>query len=91
MRLLEGQAAARIDLLLTDVIMPKMGGRELAERLTALRAEVKVLFMSGYTDDAVIQHAILEHGAAFLQKPFSPAALLNKVYAVLHEMPEGAR
>jgi len=73
----------RIHLLITDVIMPEMSGRQLAERLKEQRPELKVLFVSGYTDDSIIRHGILEPGIAFLQKPFSPEVLARKVREVL--------
>jgi CheY-like chemotaxis protein len=72
-----------IHLLITDVIMPEMSGRQLAERLKERRPELKVLFVSGYTDDAIIRHGTLEPGIAFLQKPFSPESLARKVRGVL--------
>jgi PAS domain S-box-containing protein len=72
-----------IQLMITDVVMPQMSGRELSERVELIRREMKVLFMSGYTDDAVVRHGITSAGRPFIQKPFSPADLARKVRDVL--------
>ena len=73
-----------IPLLLTDVIMPQMGGKELAVQLKAIHPETRVLYTSGYTDDHIVNHGALELDVHFLAKPFSPASLLNRVREVLN-------
>jgi len=75
----------RIHLVLTDVVMPGMGGREFAERLAKLRPGIKVLYMSGYTDDAIVHHGTLDPGTRFIGKPFNAADLTRKVREVLDE------
>src|SRR5438094_6696617 len=77
------QHQSAIHLLVTDVVMPEVSGRELADQLVQPRPDMKVLFMSGYTDDAVVRHGILQEGIAYLQKPFTPDTLARKVRAVL--------
>jgi len=72
-----------VDLVLSDVVMPILNGRELSERLAVDRPEIRVLFMSGYTDDDIVRRGLLEPGAPFLQKPFMPADLSRKVRDVL--------
>lgn len=74
-----------IHLLLTDVLMPEMNGQELSSRISSRYPEVRVLFMSGYTDDAISRHGILEEGTAFLTKPFTAESLARKIHEVLHQ------
>jgi CheY-like chemotaxis protein len=73
----------RIDLLLTDVIMPGMSGRRLAEEVLSRRPQTRIVYMTGYTDDMVVQHRVLEPGVQLLQKPFSKVELAVKVRATL--------
>ncbi len=72
-----------IDLILTDVVMPKLSGRELSERVSTLQPSAKVLFMSGYTNDSVVNHGILDGAARFIQKPFTLDALVRRVREVI--------
>ncbi len=69
--------------MVTDVVMPKLGGGELAERMTQLHPETKVIFMSAYTDKTIVHHGVTEPVTAFLQKPFTKNALILKVREVL--------
>ena len=77
--------AGPIHLVLTDVVMAEMSGRDVEDLLRALRPSIKVLFMSGYTDDAVVRHGVLDATDHFLQKPFTPVSLASKVRAILDE------
>ena len=81
------QHTGTIHLLVYDVVMSGMGGRQVAERLAELRPGLRVLYLSGYTDDAVVRHGVLEAETAFLQKPFTPSALAQKVRWVLDTRP----
>src|SRR5258708_15310432 len=77
------QHPREIDLMVTDVIMPGMSGRILAERVAAFAPELPVLYMSGYTDDAIVRHGLLGHRLEFIQKPFTAEALTRKIRRVL--------
>ncbi|MBR9989252.1 MAG: PAS domain S-box protein, partial [Gemmatimonadetes bacterium] len=78
----------QIDLLLTDVIMPGLNGQDVAERVRAMRPDIRVLFMSGYNEEAVLRDGVLAPGTAFLEKPFSPATLLERVRRILLDGPD---
>jgi CheY-like chemotaxis protein len=82
LRICAGQEGP-VHLLLTDVEMPGMSGPQLARRLARMRPEMKMLYMSGYSDETLIRHGVVKQGTAFLQKPFTPDALVHKVREVL--------
>jgi len=79
----------RVDLILTDVIMPLMNGRDLAEWLVQRHPDSKVLFMSGYTDDTLLAHGLAVRELAFIHKPFTPTTLVQRVREVLDSTPAG--
>jgi len=87
--LLSGQHEGLIHLMVTDMVMPEMSGREVADRLKPLRPNMKVLFMSGFTDKALVHNGELDPGIAFLQKPFTPQTLARKVREVLDSPANG--
>ena len=72
-----------ISLLVTDVVMPKMNGREVARQAQALLPDLKVLYMSGYTDDAIAQHGVLESGVHFIEKPFTSRSIAEQIRKIL--------
>ena len=76
--------APQIDLMVTDVVMPEMSGTQLAHAASLLRPDIQVLYMSGYTDESIVPHDVLDADVAFIHKPLTPAALLAKVREVLN-------
>jgi len=81
----------RLRLVLTDVVMPEVNGRELASRIAGIRPDLPLIFMSGYTDEDVIRRGLLERGRRFIQKPFSPDALARQVHHALRSEAQGAQ
>ena len=81
--MIQSEAVANIDLLVTDIVMPRLGGRALAEQISNVYPHIKVLFISGYAADAITRHGQLEPGTNFLSKPFSRTAFARKVREVL--------
>jgi CheY-like chemotaxis protein len=83
------ETGQRLRVVLTDVVMPVMNGRELAGRIAEIRSELPIVFMSGYTDEDVIRRGLMERGQRFIQKPFSPEALAREIREALNS-PSGA-
>ncbi|MBN1294781.1 MAG: response regulator, partial [Candidatus Latescibacteria bacterium] len=83
LEIIRNKKTAEIDILITDVIMPRMGGKELTEKLKELHIEFKVIYISGYTDNSISGQGILSEGENFLHKPFTPTQLLQKIREVL--------
>jgi two-component system cell cycle sensor histidine kinase/response regulator CckA len=90
LRVVQEHATESIHLMVTDIIMPGMNGQKLAKHLVPLHPEMKILYMSGYTDTVIVHHSVLDPGANFLQKPFTPEVLASKVRQVL-DTPKGVK
>jgi len=88
---LSQQHPGKIDLILTDLVMPGMNGSEMVDEIAVTRPEIGVLFMSGYTDTSIVRDGGLGPGASFLQKPFSPTTLARKVREMLDQLDSAAR
>jgi CheY-like chemotaxis protein len=88
LQVVEQYAGKDIHLLLADVVMPQMGGKDLASQMQILRPGIKMLFTSGYTDDAIVYDGVLDADIPFIQKPFTPGALVRKVREVLDASPD---
>jgi DNA-binding NtrC family response regulator len=82
---ISGKHRGTIHLMVTDVVMPHMNGRDLAERMRQMRPEIKVIYMSGYTDNLVLQGGMVEEGSDFIQKPFTADTLARRVRAALQQ------
>lgn len=89
LRVARDHAGEELHLLVTDVVMPKIGGKELSEMLKSVWPELKVIFTSGYTDDVIVSHGVMDPPISFLQKPFTPGTLATKVREVLEMVPGG--
>ncbi len=85
LRVAREHAGAPISLVVTDLIMPQMGGKEMAEALKKINGDIKILFMSGYTNDAIVNHGLIETEVEFLSKPYTPATILRKVRQMLDD------
>jgi two-component system, cell cycle sensor histidine kinase and response regulator CckA len=85
--MLAGEGASDIDLLVTDVVMPEMSGRELVQTLRCRRPDLKVLYVSGYTDDEVLQRGVIGPEVAFMRKPFAAEDLVKRVRSLLDGAP----